>query len=320
MGTRIVATNYCVPPDVETSQQVAQKIGRTADWIQNVTGVHSRHVSPCVKDPAILAADAARPVIADYGPPDCLIYCGAIPRQMLPDLSVFVHRELGLKGTAAMSVNTACLSFLSALVTADALIERGVYNRILLCVGELASRGRNFDDPESAALLGDGGAAVLVERCEGDSCIVRSRLETWSEGADLAGLRGGGTMLSPDDPGTQPSDHRFFMMGDQLLRVTIPRLRKFLDQFLAACEVSQDQIQLVVPHQPSGPALQLLSRWGFDEDRTINIVAKYGNCVAASMPMALAIAAQEGRLKRGDKVLLLGTAAGISLGAALVTW
>jgi 3-oxoacyl-[acyl-carrier-protein] synthase-3 len=110
------------------------------------------------------------------------------------------------------------------------------------------------------------------------------------------------------------------MMGDQLLRVTIPRLRKFLDQFLAACEVSQDQIQLVVPHQPSGPALQLLSRWGFDEDRTINIVAKYGNCVAASMPMALAIAAQEGRLKRGDKVLLLGTAAGISLGAALVTW
>lgn len=320
MGTRIVATNYCVPPDVETSQQVAQKIGRTADWIQNVTGVHSRHVSPSIKDPAILAANAVRPILAEYGTPDCLIYCGAIPRQMLPDLSVFVHRELGLHGTPAMSINTACLSFLSALVTADALIERGVYKRVLVCVGELASRGRNFDDPESAALLGDGGAAVLVERCKGASCIVRSRLETWSEGADLAGLRGGGTMLSPDDPGIQPADHRFFMMGDQLLRVTVPRLRKFLDQFLADCDISRDQIQLVVPHQPSGPALQLLSRWGFEEERTINIVAKYGNCVAASMPMALAIAAEEGRLQRGDNLLLLGTAAGISLGAALVTW
>jgi len=217
MGTRIVATNLSVPPDVETSHQVAQKTGRTAEWITEVTGVQFRHVSPRMKDPAVLAAEAARPLIALHGAPDCVIYCGAIPRQMLPDLSVFVHRELGLKGTPAFSVNMACLSFLSAVLTADALIERGVYRRVLLCVAELASRGRNFNDPESAALLGDGAAAVLMEFVDGPSCIRYGLLETWSEGADLAGLRGGGTMREPDDPETSPDDHRFFMQGDHLL-------------------------------------------------------------------------------------------------------
>lgn len=320
MGTRIVATNFCVPPDIETSQHLAQKTGRSADWIVGFTGVQFRHVSPCLKDPAVLAAQAARPVVDEYGAPDCIIYCGAIPRQMLPDLSVFVHRELGLEGVAAMSVNTACLSFLSALVTADALIERGVYRRILLSVAELASRGRNFDEPESAALLGDGAAAVLIERTDGDSCILHSRLETWSEGAELAGLRGGGTLRTPDDPNVTIADHRFFMQGDQLLRATIPRLRKFLDRFFADSGCTADDVQLVVPHQPSGPALQLLTRWGFEESRIVNIISQYGNCVAASMPMALSVAVNDDRLKRGDQFLLLGTAAGISLGAALVTW
>ena len=110
------------------------------------------------------------------------------------------------------------------------------------------------------------------------------------------------------------------MQGDQLLRVTIPRLRKFLDRFFAECGASQSDVKLVVPHQPSGPALQLLTRWGFEESRVVNIIGQYGNCVAASMPMALSIAMKEERIQRGDKILLLGTAAGISLGAALITW
>jgi 3-oxoacyl-[acyl-carrier-protein] synthase-3 len=320
MGTRIAATNFCVPPLTETSQQLAPRIGRSAEWIIENTGVHSRCVSGELKDPAILAADAARPIITSHGPPDCVIYAGAIPRQMLPDLSVFVHRELALEGVPALSVNMACLSFLSALTVADSLIERGVYRRIMISVAELASRGRNFDEPESAALLGDGAAAVLIEETQGASCIRHSRLETWSDGSELAGLRGGGTFLAPDDPQIMPADHRFFMHGDQLLRATVPRLRKFLDRFFDDCGCSQDDIQLVIPHQPSGPALQLLTRWGFEDARVVSIIARYGNCVAASMPMALAIAVQDNRLQRGDRVLFLGTAAGISLGAALVIW
>ena len=320
MGTRIVATNLAVPPEIETSRQLAPRIGRSEEWIVACTGVCARHVSGSLKDPAILAAAAARPILEAHGNPDCVLYAGAIPRQMLPDLSVFVHKELALEGTPALSVNTACLSFLSALVIADALIERGVYRRVLICVAELASRGRNFREPESASLLGDGAAAVLIEHTMDGSCIQHSLQETWSEGSELAGLRGGGTFRTPDDPDVTCADHLFFMQGDQLLRATIPRLRKFLDRFFTGCDFSPQDVQLVVPHQPSGPGLQLLSRWGFEDARVVNIIGQYGNCVAASMPMALAVAEQNGRMQRGDKVLLLGTAAGISLGAALITW
>jgi 3-oxoacyl-[acyl-carrier-protein] synthase-3 len=169
-------------------------------------------------------------------------------------------------------------------------------------------------------LLGDGAAAVVVEWMPGESCILHSRLETWSEGANLAGLKGGGTLLPPDDPNVSTADHRFFMQGEQLLRATIPRLRQFLNQFFRESPVAQDDVRLVVPHQPSGPALQMLNRWGFEECRVVNMIARYGNCVAASLPMALAAAERDDRIQRGDPILLLGTAAGISLGAALVRW
>lgn len=320
MGTRIIATSMAVPPEVQTSEQLAPLIGRDSEWIIRRTGVLQRHVAGNLKDPAVLAAEASRPLLDRYGSPDCVIYAGAIPRQMLPDLSVFVHRELGLTGVPGFSVNAACLSFLSALTVADALIERGQYRKILICVAELASRGRNFSEPESAALLGDGAAAVLMEQTPGTSCIAGYQMQTWSDGADLAGLRGGGTLFPPEHPDTTLADHRFHMQGEQLLRATVPRLRQFLDKFFSEHGISQADIQLVIPHQPSGPALSLLKRWGFTEERVVNIIADYGNCVAASMPMALALAEREGQIQRGDLLLLLGTAAGISIGASLLRW
>lgn len=321
MSIRIVATNLAVPPQVQTSLELAQQIGRSADWIVERTGVHSRHVAGSLADPAILAAEAARPVINEHGAPDLLLYAGSIPRQMLPDVSLFVHRELQLSGIPGFSINAVCLSFLAALKISEALIAGGAYRRILICGAELASRGRNFEEPESAALMGDGAAAVLVEAADDNNSGFQTyRMQTWSDGVDLAGVRGGGTLRPPDHPAVTPADHLFHMDGEALLRLTVPRLRRFLDAFFAEEHIHADDIDLIVPHQPSGPGLRLLTRWGFREDRIVNIIADHGNCVAASMPMALAIAHRAGRLHRGDRVLFLGTAAGVSIGAGLFRW
>jgi 3-oxoacyl-[acyl-carrier-protein] synthase-3 len=110
------------------------------------------------------------------------------------------------------------------------------------------------------------------------------------------------------------------MQGPQLFRFVRQRLRRFLKTFLEQAGCSIDEIQLVVPHQASGPGLRVLSQLGFANDRVVNIVGDYGNCVAASIPMALSVAVQENRIQRGDKVLLFGTAAGVSIGAALLKW
>ncbi len=323
MSIRITATAWAVPPQIQTAEELAPLIGRSPEWILSRTGVCRRHVSGDLKDPAVLAAAAARSILQEHGPPDLILYAGAVPRQAIPDLSVFVHRELGLTGIPAFSVNSACLSFLTALKTAEGLIAGGTFSRVLICVAELGSRGRNFHEPESAALLGDGAAAVLVERAESlplTSGFEAFRMQTWSEGADLTGVRGGGLMSPLGDDGDSPEDQLFHMDGVALLKLTVPRLRRFLTNFLRDSGVTTDDIDLVVPHQPSGPGLRLLTRWGFCESRVVNIIANYGNCVAASMPMALAMAHQAGRLSPGSRILFLGTSAGVSIGAALFRW
>ncbi|MGZ0166925.1 MAG: 3-oxoacyl-ACP synthase III family protein [Planctomycetales bacterium] len=322
MAIRITATNFAVSSHVQTSEALAPLIDRSADWIIERTGVLKRHIAGTIKDPAVLAGQAARPLIEQHGEPDLVLYAGALPRQAVPDTSVFVHRKLRLTSVPCFSINASCLSFLTALKTAEAFIAGKTYSRILICSAELSSLGRNFDEPESAALMGDGAAAAMITAATpGDgSGFEAYRMQTWSDGADLTGVRGGGTLVHPNDPDSTATDHLFHMNGDALLRMTVPRLRRFLDAFLDDANITTDDIDLVIPHQASGPGMRLLTRWGFPEDRVVNIIADYGNCVAASMPMALAIARQQGRLSPGDRVLFLGTAAGISIGAGLFRW
>ena len=125
----------------------------------------------------------------------------------------------------------------------------------------------------------------------------------------------------PPHAGPLSADRFYFhMQGPRLYRFVRSRFGTFIDGFLERAGCDRSSIDLVVPHQASGPGLRLLAQCGFPSERIVNLVAEYGNCVAAAMPMALAHAVAAGRVKRGDKLLLVGTAAGVSLGAALLRW
>jgi 3-oxoacyl-[acyl-carrier-protein] synthase-3 len=309
-----------IPPRVQTAAELAPLIHRSAEWIQQHTGVLRRRVAGDDVSPAQLAASAAREAISHSGPPDLILYAGALTQQLVPDTSAFVQHELELERIPCFTINQTCLSFIAALQVAHGLLKVGSYKRILICSGELATRGRSFEEAESAALLGDGAAAAVVEysdECESD--LIHCSLETWSDGIELCSVRAG-NHPPPRPDMSHDALFCFHMLGPQLFRFVRPRLKRFLKSFLESAGTSIDQVQLVVPHQASGPGLRLLEQAGFPSDRIVNIVADYGNCVAASIPMALAVAVQEGRIARGDCVLLVGTAAGVSLGAALLRW
>lgn len=319
MGTRIEATSMCVPPHVQTSEELAPQIGRDVQWILDRAGVAQRHVAEPDLDPAELAAEAAAPLMSG-DPPDWIIHAAATRRQSIPDTSVFVQDRLGLRGIPSFSINATCLSFLAALQAADAMIAAGRAKRVLITCAELTCRVRDFSEPESAALLGDGAAAAMVVHDPTHRLLEHFAMETWPAGAELAEVRGGGHLRFPGAEGTVDADQLFHMAGDRLLRMAVPRMRKFMRRFWDACGGGPDDIDWVVPHQPSAAAMRVLSRLGFRQEQVIDILRNYGNCAAASMPMALAVAENEGRLVRGDRVLLVGTAAGLSLGAALVRW
>jgi 3-oxoacyl-[acyl-carrier-protein] synthase III len=316
----IIAINHGVPHTVQTAEDLSPLIGKSAEWIRESAGVQRRHVSLVEDDPAALVASIARPMIERYGVPELIIHAGAMERQLLPDMSVFIARELKLDGVPGFTVNATCLSFVVALQVATSLIRDGIYDRILICSSEFGTRGRNFREPESAALVGDASAAALLGRRPAPFGVQHFAMETWPSGASLAEVRGGGVMKPPHIETTTADDNLFHMEGERLLRFVLPKLRRFLDKFLKECELDIADVKLVVPHQASAAGLKALQKFGFREEQVLNILADYGNCVAASIPMGLSIAEKAELIHRGDNVLLLGTAAGLSIGAALIRW
>ncbi len=146
-------------------------------------------------------------------------------------------------------------------------------------------------------------------------------MTTLPAGAHLTEIRGGGTHRHPTDPATTEADNLFDMNGPGVYRMALPRSGAVIDRAIAKPGLDgRGDIDLVIPHQASGRALAAPPRFGFPVERVVNVLAEYGNCVAASIPMALAIANREGRLKPGDRVLLVGTGAGLSIAAAVLRW
>ncbi|MDP7113020.1 MAG: 3-oxoacyl-[acyl-carrier-protein] synthase III C-terminal domain-containing protein [Myxococcota bacterium] len=320
MRSKIVATGRYLPPRIETSAELAPRLGIDAAWIDAYAGVEERRVSDLGM--AEMGARAAEAALGDGPPPDLILNASGVPQQVIPDSSVYIQEALGMAGTPSYSIHATCLSFLVALHSATGLIAGGTYRRILIVSSELGTFGRNFEEPESAVLFGDGAAAAIVEPTpDGEASeLLTFEMGTWPAGAHLTEVRGGGTRLHPNDPKTTPADNLFSMDGPGVYKMARRRVPVILKKVLRATGLTQDDINLVVPHQASGPGVEAVAHYGFPEERIVNIVRTQGNCVAASMPLALAAAHEEGRIARGDHLLLAGTGAGLSVAAAIIRW
>jgi 3-oxoacyl-[acyl-carrier-protein] synthase III len=320
LKVRIASIASYAPPRVETAAELAPRISTTEEWIVTRTGVRERRISD--EPVEVMGARAARAALSPGEAPDLILNASVSMRQALPDTAVYFERELGLEGIPSFSVHASCLSFVAALHTASVLVAAGAYRRVLVVSAERGSFARNLAEPESAALLGDGAAAAVLEPTpKGEASeLVGWRMKTWPEGAALTEVRGFGQTHSPNDPATRPEHNLFSMDGPGVYRMAIRRLPGLVRELLGEHGMTPADVDWVVPHQASGPGLALLPRLGFPAERCVNIVGQYGNCVAASIPMALAHLAGSGGLRRGQTVLLLGTAAGFSVAGAVLRW
>lgn len=314
MEVRVTGTGWTAPGTVQTAEDLAPLIGRTAEWIRQRTGVGERRVSDQPLE--VMAAAAARQALGDGPAPDLVLNASATPVQLIPDSSVFVAEELGYRGIPAFSIHATCLSFLVGLNTAVHFVAAGTYQRVLLVSAEKGTGFRNFDEPESAALIGDGAAAAVIE--PGGGRWIDFAFQTWPEGAEYAQFPGAGTRVPPGE--ATLDQYRFTMEGRRIYRLGRVKMAEMMFGILAKNGMTLADIDLVVPHQMSAPGLQAFRRVGVSDEQLVDIVGTYGNCVAASLPMALAIAREDGRLREGSRVLLLGLGAGMSLAAAIMEW
>ena len=318
MNIKITGIGYYLPENIETSEQLAPKIGKSIDWITSRTGVKERRVSDIDVD--LMGAKASKLALKNKVP-DLILNASGVGKQVIPDTSVFIQKELGFKGIPSFTIHSTCLSFLVALNTAANFISQNTYKKILIVSSDRGSRGRNYDEPESAALLGDAAAAVLVEKALDDeeSCMLDFTMNTYPEGSHLTEVKGGGTNLHPHDSETKFADNLFTMNGPMIYKMARKTVYNQIQLDLKNNNLKADDIDLVLPHQASGLAIKAYSKYGgFSIDKVVNILDKTGNCVAASLPLALAIAYEDNRIKRGDLIYFIGTGAGLSVASCLI--
>ena len=320
MNIKITGIGHYLPEHIETSKELSAKINKSEDWIVSRTGVKERRVSKIDVDE--MGAKAARISLKMANiKPDLILNASGVGKQVIPDTSVFFQRELGLNRIPSFSIHATCLSFLVALHAAANYIEQGSYNKILIISSDRGTRGRNYNEPESAALLGDAAAAIVLEKSDKkeNSKLLSYKMETWPKGANLTEVRGGGTNLHPQDNKTTLEDNLFSMNGPGIYKMARKKVYDRLKEDLKENNLTPNDINLLIPHQASGLAVKAYSKYGgFDEKKVINIIDTTGNCVAASIPLALSIAYEQNKLKRGDLIYFAGTGAGLSIGSMLL--
>lgn len=304
-----------------------KRLGLPEGTVAKVGGVTHRYFATTAETAAELAAEAARAAMAAAGcgwaDIDALVSASATMDQGMPCNAALVHRELGLDAfrIPAFDINASCLGFLVALDTLSWALTAGKYRRVLVVASDLASCGLNWEHLESSAIFGDGAAAAVLGT-GGASRLLASAMMTLSEGADYCRIPAGGSRYHPDRIQTALLPlTRFHMDGKSVFRLAAQHLPGFVGRLLEQAQTTLDDIDWVVPHQASHLAMSHIRKsLGIPPEKFIDIFAEHGNQVAASLPTALDIAIRDGRIRRNQRILLLGTGAGLSIGGAVMVY
>lgn len=324
---KILGCGYYLPKKIVTSDEVDGLASTSKGTVYNKTGIVKRHYADfdntetASKMGSIAAKKAIKNSKIDINDIDMIIGANATKEILLPCSASLVQRELGLddSGIYCFDVGSSCLSFVSALEIADMYLKSGKYKNILIVSSEIASQGINYNQIESAGLFGDGAAAFVVGN-GGKSPL--SKFKTYSKGAHYTQIQGGGTRyLVKDYNDSNKERYMFDIDGKNVFKLVKQKIGNILDEFILENNIDFNEINVVIPHQASMSGIKLITKQlKIDERKMINMISEYGNMIAASIPFVFAYSIENNLIKRNDKVMLLGTAAGITIGLMVLEY
>ena len=324
---KIIGLGRYLPQRVVPSSELEKLCGLPAGWVERRNGVRERR---WVADEtsSYMGAQAAREALEEAGlrpdQIDLIINASGTAEQAIPDTGALIQRQLGLgdSGIPSMTVHTTCLSFIAGMDVAANFLCTGRYKNILIVSSDISSCGINPKEPESASLLGDAAAAVVVTRSQSGekSQVQRVHMKTYGRGAYLTAIMGGGSGRHPNRSTTRPEDNLFHMDGPAVLRMVREIGDDFLEELYPGLSRGLVDIDAVVPHQASKVGLLMLTHFGWPQEKIMHTLEWLGNCVAASIPVTFYDAVRGDRIHRGDKVLLAGTGAGLYIGGLVFTY
>ncbi|MEZ4787759.1 MAG: beta-ketoacyl-ACP synthase III [Flavobacterium haoranii] len=332
--SKITGLGYYVPNNVVTNDDLSKIMDTNDEWIQERTGIKERrHVSSLEDTTTSMGVKAAEIAIERSGVAkediDFIVFATLSPDYYFPGPGVLVQRDLGLKTVGALDVRNQCSGFVYALSVADQFIKTGMYKNVLVIGSEVHSRGLDFTTRGRgvSVIFGDGAGAAVLSRTEDTSKgILSTHLHSEGQHAEELSLMAPGmgkrwvTDIIKDN---NPDDESYYpyMNGQFVFKNAVVRFSEVIMEGLQSNNLQVSDIDMLIPHQANLRISQFIQqKFKLTDDQVYNNIMKYGNTTAASIPIALTEAWEQGKIKEGDLVVLAAFGSGFTWGSAIIRW
>ena len=314
--SRIAGTGSYLPERILTNAELERTIDTTHEWIFTRTGIHERHIIAEGQDTSDMALEASKKAIEaaniDIQSIDLIVLATTTPDRTFPSTACLLQQKLGIINCPAFDLQAVCSGFVYGLATADNFIKAGAAKCALVVGAEAMSRITDWTDRSNCILWGDGAGAVILKASD-EQGILSTHLHANGNYADM--------LTVPQGVSNQAGSKTILMEGNAVFKMAVNTLDAIVDETLAANGLEKSDVDWLVPHQANIRILQSTAKkLGMSMDRVVTTVDKHGNTSAASIPLALDVAVRDGRIKRGETILMEAFGGGFTWGSVLMKY
>ncbi len=323
---KISSVGSYVPPRLLTNADLEKMVDTNDQWILERTGIRERHVVDAGVATSDLATAAARRCLqargVDASEVDCIIVGTVTPDMLFPATACLVQAKLGASKAWGFDLSAACSAFTYALQAGAKFVESGAHKKVLVIGADTMSSIVDYTDRSTCILFGDGAGCVLLEPCEDDEVgLVDFWHEVDGSGGPALNMPAGGSLHPPSIETVTRREHYIRQDGPTVYKFAVRKMMEASERVLNRNGISGSDLAAFIPHQANKRIiLATAERLGLAEERVIINIDRYGNTTGGTIPLAMGTALEDGRLKKGDLVLLASVGAGFTVGATLLRW
>ena len=323
---KITALGTYVPPQILTNKDLEKMVDTNDQWILERTGIRERHVLAKGQGTSDMCVEAAKKCLAVRGieakEVEVIIVGTVTPDMMFPSTACLVQHKIGATGAWGFDVSAGCSGFVFALQAGVKLVESGAHSKVLVCGADANTRMTDYTDRSTCILFGDGGGAVLIEPAEeGEIGMIDFVHEIDGSGGVALNLPAGGSLNPTTHETIDKKMHFIHQDGQAVYKFAVRKMAEATTKLLERNGVTGADLGCFIPHQANKRIItSTADRLGMDLERVIINIDKYGNTSAGTIPLAMETAVEQGKLKKGDLVLLAAVGAGFTVGTALLRW
>ena len=326
VGVKISALGTYVPPRLLTNADLEKMVETTDQWITERTGIRERHIVDKGVATSDLAVEAAKKALAQRGMAasdlDAILVGTVTPDMFFPSTACLVQHKLGAKGVWGFDLSAACSAFLYALQTGTQFVATGAHKRVMVIGADVMSSIIDYTDRATCIIFGDGAGAVILEPAENDSLgMIDFIHEVDGSGGCSLYMPGGGSLNPSTHETVDQKMHYVHQDGQAVFKFAVRKQTELCEKILERNGIKASDIDVFIAHQANKRIINATAdRLGLRPESVVINIDRYGNTTAGTIPLAMDTARQEGKLKKGDLVLLASVGAGFTVGATLLRW